>query len=67
MNGRTREETLLKNAGIQRNGARGADLAEARALAQAATRATLAVYDGTYGKSILLPPTHGVSIELFQK
>ena len=45
------------------------DLAKARALAEAATRSKLAVYDGTYGKSILLPAasTHGASIELVQK
>jgi len=45
------------------------DLAKARALAEAAIGSKLAVHDGAYGRSILLPAaaTHGASIELVQK
>ena len=45
------------------------DLGKARAMARAATKRDLPVYNGTYGKSILIPPetVHGVSIELVQQ
>jgi hypothetical protein len=45
------------------------DLAKARRIAESAQGKKLATYDGSFGKSFLLPPTatHGFWLELFQK